>query len=151
METIAKDAGNRVRENTPDKQNEKIDQKVLDRIRQLKGMPREQIDARIEKLRREWDIERALEVNASTLAMAGLLMGTLSNRKWYLLSGVVVTFLIQHAVQGWCPPISLLRAMDIRTRREIDEEIYVMKELRGDFQNISPDSSAVELLATFRK
>lgn len=151
METIAKDAGNRVRENTPDKQNEKIDQKVLDRIRQLKGMPREQIDARIEKLRREWDIERALEVNASTLAMAGLLMGTLSNRKWYLLSGVVVTFLIQHAVQGWCPPVSLLRAMGIRTRREIDEEIYVMKELRGDFQNISPDSSAVELLATFRK
>jgi hypothetical protein len=151
MEIIVKDAENRVRENTPDKRNEKIDQKILDKIRQYKGSSRELIDERINKLRKEWDIERALTVNASTLAMAGLLMGTFSKKRWYLLSGFAVTFLLQYAVQGWCPPVSLLRSMGIRTRREIDEEIYAMKELRGDFDHISPDSSSVELLASLRK
>ncbi|HLO57216.1 MAG TPA: YgaP-like transmembrane domain [Bacteroidales bacterium] len=151
MEINVENVGNRVRENTSDKKNEKIDQKILDHIRQYKGSSREEIDARIEKLRKEWDIEKALEVNASAVIMAGLLMGTLGRKRWYLLSGVVSVFLLQHGIQGWCPPASLLRSLGVRTRREIDEEIYALKELRGDFNHVSADSSAVEILASFRK
>ena len=41
--------------------------------------------------------------------------------------------LFQHAVQGWCPPIPLLRRLGIRTSREIEIERVALKILRGDF------------------
>ena len=151
MEVIVKNSGNRVRERTPNKVNEKIDRKTLDRIRQYRELPKEEIDARIETLRTEWGMERSLEVNASTMALTGVLLGALVNRKWYLLSGLAAGFLLQYGLQGWCPPVPLFRAFKVRTRREIDEEIYAMKEVRGDFNDLSPESSSVELLAAFRK
>jgi hypothetical protein len=42
-------------------------------------------------------------------------------------------FLLQHAVQGWCPPLPLLRRLGVRTADEINEERYALKALRGDF------------------
>ena len=59
-----------------------------------------------------------------------------SDKKWLLLSGVVLGFLFQHAVQGWCPPVPLLRQLGIRTRGEIDREKYALKALRGDFDHL---------------
>ena len=50
-----------------------------------------------------------------------------------LLPALVTTFLFQHAVQGWCPPIPLLRRLGIRTSREIEIERVALKILRGDF------------------
>jgi hypothetical protein len=35
---------------------------------------------------------------------------------------VVGTFLLQHALQGWCPPVPILRRLGYRTAREIFEE-----------------------------
>ena len=60
-------------------------------------------------------------------------------RKWLLLSGAVLGFLLQHAINGWCPPIPLLRRFGIRTRSEIDREKYALKILRGDFETIASD------------
>ena len=42
-------------------------------------------------------------------------------------------FLLQHAVQGWCPPLPFFRANGVRTQSEIDEEKFALKALRGDF------------------
>ena len=53
---------------------------------------------------------------------------------------VVLSFLVQHAVHGWCPPLAALRRMGVRTRREIDEERYALKALRGDFSGLPPDA-----------
>jgi hypothetical protein len=50
-----------------------------------------------------------------------------------VLTLAVLGFLLQHAVQGWCPPLALLRRLGVRTRREIDAEKYALKALRGDF------------------
>ena len=33
----------------------------------------------------EWDVERVLEVNASTLALSGLVLGVTVNKKWLLM------------------------------------------------------------------
>jgi len=44
-------------------------------------------------LDKEGDIERVLEVNASTLALTGLILGLANNRKWLLLPGIVLPFL----------------------------------------------------------
>jgi hypothetical protein len=45
------------------------------------------------------------------------------------LPGVVLSFLLQHALQGWCPPLPILRRMGVRTRGEIDQEKYELKAL----------------------
>ena len=60
-------------------------------------------------------------------------MGILGNRKWSLLPGVIGGFLLQHAVEGWCPPVPLLRRLGFRTEAEIQRERYALKALRGDF------------------
>ncbi len=46
---------------------------------------------------------------------------------------VVAAFLLQHALQGWCPPLPLLRRLGIRTAAEIHDEIIALRILRGDF------------------
>jgi hypothetical protein len=74
-------------------------------------------------------VVRALEVNASTLASTGLLLGVTVNRKWLVLPGVVLSFLLQHGLQGWCPPLPILRRSGVRTRGEIDREKYELKAL----------------------
>lgn len=96
---------------------------------------REQIDERLGELEREWDIERTLEANASTLALVGTLLGVLGSRRWLVLPLAVTGFLLQHALQGWCPPVPILRRMGVRTMREIDNERHALKMLRGDYRN----------------
>ena len=91
------------------------------------------IDRRLRELDWEWDIERALEANAAAVALAGLVLGRLVNPRWYYLSTAVATFLLQHALQGWCPPVGFFRRIGVRTQREIDEERYALKLMRGDF------------------
>ena len=47
---------------------------------------------------------------------------------------------LQHAVQGWCPPLAVWRRLGVRTQSEIDEERYALKALRGDFRDVRPPS-----------
>src|SRR5690606_8313437 len=98
-------------------------------ISHYKRQDRQAIARRIDELDREWDIERVLEVNAATLAFTGLLLGMRANRKWFLLPGIVLPFLLQHGLQGWCPPLPILRRLGVRTRSEIDREKYALKPL----------------------
>jgi hypothetical protein len=55
---------------------------------------------------------------------------------------IVASFLLQHAVQGWCPPVSIFRRLGVRTMREMDEERYALKALRGDFAGVPRDADA---------
>jgi hypothetical protein len=101
---------------------------------------REQIDRRLRELDEEWDIERAIEANAALFAFAGTALGAGVDRRWLALPAVVSAFLFQHALQGWCPPVPVLRRLGFRTVREIDTERYALKALRGDFGPIGPAS-----------
>jgi hypothetical protein len=141
----------RVRKNTPSDQNKQIDQESIRNIKLYEDLTAEDISRRLEELKMEWDIERTLEVNASIFMLTGLVFGKVFNKRWYGLSGVVASFLLQHGIQGWCPPLPLFRAMGIRTRREIDEEIYALKVLRGDFDTISASSEPTEIVENFRR
>jgi len=49
-------------------------------------------------MEREWDVERVLEANASTLAFIGVVLGVTVHKRWLLVPGVVLPFLFQHAV-----------------------------------------------------
>ena len=50
---------------------------------------------------------------------------------------MVAGFLLQHAVQGWCPPLPVFRRLGFRTQTEIEEERYALKALRGDFRDVA--------------
>ena len=62
-----------------------------------------------------------LETGSSALTLAGLVMGIGVSRKWLLLSLAVQAFFMQHALQGWCPPLPVFRRLGVRTQPEIDE------------------------------
>lgn len=97
----------------------------------------EKITQRIEELEHEWDIERTLEANAATVSLASVVMGLFVSRKFLFLPGIVSGFLMQHAIQGWCPPLPLFRRMGIRTQTEIERERFALKALRGDFSKLA--------------
>lgn len=96
----------------------------------------DEIEARLDELDREWDIERAIETNASALAFVGIVLGVTGDRRWLLLPAAVTAFLFQHAIQGWCPPVPILRRLGFRTVSEIDHERYALKAMRGDFADV---------------
>lgn len=83
-------------------------------------------------------MERYLETNASIIGLTTAFLGLAVSRKWLLLTGTVMGFLMQHAVQGWCPPVPIFRERGVRTRGEIDREMYALKALRGDFRDVKP-------------
>jgi len=93
-----------------------------------------EIPARLAELDREWDIERALQANAAAVLLAGLVLTALVDR-WFLLLPVgVAGFLLQHVIQGWCPPVPLLRRLGFRTPAEICEERCGLKMLDGEYR-----------------
>ena len=97
---------------------------------------------RVAELEEEWEIERVLALQSSATALSGLMLGLVAGRRWLLLTAVTTGFLLQHAVQGWCPPLELHRRLGYRTRREIDLELHVLKALRGDFSAFSGRAQA---------
>jgi hypothetical protein len=97
------------------------------------------IDRRLAELDAEWDVERTLEANASTLSLIGLALAATVNRRWLALPIAVQAFLLQHALQGWCPPLPILRRLGIRTAEEIHHERYALKAIRGDFEGTRAD------------
>jgi hypothetical protein len=104
----------------------------------------EMIEWRILELKKEWDIERTLEANASAISLVGISLGYFVHSYWFILSGIVMIFLLQHAIQGWCPPLPLFRKLGKRTFHEIEEERHALKALRGDYKQVESPAEALE-------
>ncbi|MEP6936592.1 MAG: hypothetical protein ABI871_00830 [Chthoniobacterales bacterium] len=134
----------RVQAHTPEHINQQIANDARRRVRHAGGESRLQLTRRIDALEGEWDIERVLEVNAASLALSGLVIGLFLNRKFLLLPAIVLPLLLQHAVQGWCPPLPVLRRRGVRTRREIEKEKNALKALRGDFAKVQAGGDPLE-------
>ena len=122
----------RVTRNTSPKRNRQIRQEMERRLWYYLDHPQE-IEQRLEELDHEWDMERVLEANAATLGVAGVLLSAAAGRRFLFIPGIVTAFLLQHALQGWCPPVPLFRRLGYRTQSEIELERYALKALRGDF------------------
>jgi hypothetical protein len=121
----------RVRESTADDVNRRIDAELERRLRFYKEHP-EQIGERLAKLDEEWDVERVLGTNASSLILAGIALGAFVDHRWLVIPAVVSAFLLQHALQGWCPPLPLIRRLGVRTAKEIERERQALKQLQAD-------------------
>jgi len=132
----------RVERHTAAQHNAAIRQRTDAEVARLERADPGELQARLEELDREWDIERVLQTNASVIVLAGLALGMGIDRRFLLLPGAVFAFLAQHAVQGWCPPIPVFRALGVRTMREIERERYAIKLLRGDFDRVPTQNAA---------
>jgi hypothetical protein len=131
----------RVPQHTAEHVNERIRQNTEERVARIAAAGREAVDRRLAELDQEWDIERTLEANAATLTAAGAALALLTDRRFALVPLVVGSFLLQHAVQGWCPPLPVFRRLGVRTQSEIEQERYALKVLRDDFRMVGEAAS----------
>jgi hypothetical protein len=120
----------RVTSNTAAKATQRIQAEMETRLIHFQTHPKG-IPHRLRQLDREWNIERAIEVNSSSLTIAGLGLTLLADRRWIVLPIAAQLFLLQHALQGWCPPMSVLRRMRFRSQREIEEERHALLKLQA--------------------
>lgn len=126
----------RVPEHTAEHVNERIRRQTEERVARIAAAGPDAIARRLRELDEEWDIERTLEANASTLVAVGSGLALLVDRRFALVPLVVGSFLLQHALQGWCPPLPVFRRYGFRTQAEIEAERYALKALRGDFETV---------------
>ncbi|MGE0726030.1 MAG: hypothetical protein AB7O45_16765 [Alphaproteobacteria bacterium] len=135
----------RVSTNTSAAINRRLRRETDHRVRYYADRP-EEIDARLDELDEEWDIERTLQANAAAVSLAGLTLGIARARCWLALPFAVSWFLLQHATQGWCPPLPVLRRLGVRTAGEIERERHALKALRGDYVDVDlvPDRAPAE-------
>ena len=134
--------------------NERIRSNTEKRVRHL-AHNRAGITDRLRELDKEWDVERVLETNAASIAFVGVMLGAFLDRMWLILPALVTGFLFQHAVQGWCPPLPILRRLGFRTSREIEIERNALKTLRGDYvsayaESYDPEDTARTALSAAR-
>lgn len=129
MESTVKLTNDRVRENTSKKALERIDRQTEENIQRYVTQDRATIRRRIEALNREWDTERTLEITSGINVLLGLALGLTVNRRWLILSAVSASFLVQHTLQGWCPPLPVIRSLGVRTKNEIEQERDALMEL----------------------
>lgn len=122
----------RVEEATASHINERIHEGMSRRIESYRDADEDRIMKRLDELEWEWDTERTLEANASVVILATLALGKTVSKKWYVFPAVVAAFLLQHAVQGWCPPLPVLRRLGVRTAREIEEEKQALLAVLGE-------------------
>ncbi|MCS6289707.1 MAG: DUF2892 domain-containing protein [Nitrospira sp.] len=131
----------RIELSTDDEVNDRIRRQTERNISHFVKQDTHEIAGRLEELDREWDVERTLEANAASVALLGLGLGTVVDRRFFLLPGIVAGFLLQHAIQGWCPPVPVFRRLGFRTANEIAFERYALKLLRGDFVGLVQDTN----------
>ncbi|PTL80535.1 hypothetical protein [Vitiosangium sp. GDMCC 1.1324] len=137
MESWNRMSTDAVRSHTPEVVNRKIDERVERCVRHMaERMDRAAITRYLEKLESEWDLNRVVTVAMSSVSVLGLLLSEKAGRGWRRVSGVAAGMLLLHGLLGFSPMAELIRAMGVRTRREMDLEKFALKALRGDFERI---------------
>lgn len=129
----ARPTSTRVEESTAPALNQRIRQHAEEEV--ARAVRAQEIEKRLAELDREWDIERALQANFGIVNLAAITLGALVARPFFAITGIAAGFMVEHALKGWCPPVPALRRLGFRTLREINQERYALKALRGDFED----------------
>lgn len=150
MKNILPTTTQRVATYTNPEINEMIRNNTLENLLCLEDAEAEELTRQIRRLNSEWDMERFVEAKAAMCVMGCSLFGIAKNKYWSFLTLIAATFLLQHALLGWCPSAPLLRKVGIRTAEEINQEKIVLKMLRKDFAHTKANDAA-ELLKAAEK
>ena len=123
-----------------------LDEELEQRIEYYASQPDYVISQRIEDLKREWSVHRTLQLKVATFGLVTAFMALTGNRRWALATAAAFGFFGVYGLQSAEPPIPALRRIGLRSRAEIDREIYALKVLRGDFNGL-PDRTVANRVA----
>jgi hypothetical protein len=126
----------RVRGHTAEAVLQRIDEQTAAHLAHYASADAEATQRRLEELDREWDTDRAIELEASVMGLVGLALGVSVRSALLALPMAVGSAVLLHALTGWYPLLPLFRRMGVRTAREIQRERYALKALRGDFADM---------------
>jgi hypothetical protein len=109
---------------------------VKDSVRFYGSLGQQAVAERLQSLEDEPDLE-----TVATLAMAGtgilaLVFGLMGSRLWRLLAWMALPLIFAHARGRLAAPGDFLKTLGLRSRKEIQEEKYALKALRGDFRDL---------------
>ena len=116
---------------------DRIRNQTRKRIASLENANLRDLTYRLAELDQEWNIEHILDFVFGGVVVGGVAMSVLSKRKWLLFPTLAGCFLLQQAIAGWCPPLSVLRRLGFRTAAEINRERMALEVLRGDFAHLA--------------
>ena len=111
----------RVPRSTAPEINGRIRRQALASLARYRHAPREAVEARLAELKQEWDIERAIEANAASIALIGVILGAFVSPWFLILPAAVCAFLlvnvlVQAALYRW-PLDDVLGAVALRRGR----------------------------------
>jgi hypothetical protein len=133
MQLRRHDEPDRVRRYSTEAQLRRIDDETERNLQRYATQPPELIDQRIQELQAEWSIERYLQLNVAAVGLSTALLAVTRDRRWGIATCAGLGFFLFHALEGFDPPLPLLRRLGVRTRLEINREVYALKVMRGDF------------------
>ncbi|MDF3001112.1 MAG: hypothetical protein K0Q48_1231 [Bacillota bacterium] len=136
MKNVLPSTTHRVATYTNPEMNESIRRRTLETLSELEDAGEAEITKRIQKLDSEWDVERVVEAKAAMCVVGCSLFGIAKNKYWSFLTLIAGTFLLQHALLGWCPSAPVVRKMGVRTAEEINQEKMALKLMRKDFAHV---------------
>ena len=114
------------RKNTKNiRNNEKIQDNLVHYANETESVIRE----RLKQLDKEWDTDKTLLITGATVAMTGLILALAVNKKWFWLTSAVASLAGEHILQGWSPPVPILRATGMRTKKEIEKEREGLRQI----------------------
>ena len=123
----------RVRTHTAEDVLRRIDAQTTAHLEHYASAAPEVVNRRLDELDREWDTDRAIELEASLMGLFGLALGAL--RPALLTLPIFVgSAVLLHALTGRYPLLPLFRHMGLRTAREINRERYRIKGLTRRFR-----------------
>jgi hypothetical protein len=114
--------------------NDAIHEEMMQRVASIAAAGPKAIERRLLELDQEWDFERTLETGAATMTLTTLTLAMTVDKRWAGVTAAVAAFLLLHALQGWCPPLPILRRLGVRTEHEINVERLTLRLLRDDFR-----------------
>jgi hypothetical protein len=114
----------------------RIDDATLVDLARRADAPPADIARRLHALDREWDVDRAIELEAAATGLLGLALAAFVHPRLRLVPALAAAAVLAFATTRRHPLLPLLRRLGVRSAREIARERYALKALRGDFAGL---------------
>jgi hypothetical protein len=141
------DHADRIRRHTAAEVLRRIDDVTVAGLTACAASPA-QAERRMGELDREWDTDRALEIEAATMGLVGLALAAFARKQLLVLPAFVAGAVLVQATTGRYPLMPLFRRLGLRTSKEIARERYALKVLRGDFAGMGTSQAAEAALSS---
>jgi hypothetical protein len=109
---------------------------VKDSVRFYGSLGPQAVADRLKALEDEPDLETVATLGLAGTGVLALIFGIMGSRLWRLLAWAALPLIFAHARGRLAAPGEFLKTLGLRSRREIEEEKYALKALRGDFRDI---------------